>query len=109
MIGGFLGRYRDRVEIVRDILLAVSAYKVAKKTHITYSTKLGYKVFMRYLDEVLKAGLLEYDGKSEYWLTDKGESFLRAYEDYDRNWNSLGKQIGNLENEKKALSKMLSS
>lgn len=105
----FLGRYRRRLEIIRDILLAVSAHNSAKKTHIMYGSNLSYKVLMRYFDGVLKAGLLEFDGKSEYWLTDKGESFLMAYEDYHRSRNDLEKQIGILENEKKALMKMLTS
>jgi len=103
-----LGKYRRKLEIIRDILLVTSEFKGAKKTRIMHAANLGYKVLIRYLDELLKAGLIDYDGCSEYWLTDKGEVFLRLYEEYDKGLKQLKNHMRSLENEKKALLEMLS-
>lgn len=105
----FLNRYRNRLEIIRDILLAVSVNDGAKKTRIMYGANLGYKVLMRYLRELLKAGLLDHDGESHYRLTDKGERFLRLYKDYERDYSDLKDEIDNLEKEKKSLRKIVKS
>ena len=105
----FLGRYRSRLEIFRAILLAVPVKEGAKKTHILHRANLGGKVLNRYSGEILKLGLLEYDGESRYWLTDKGERFLKLYKDYDRSRRDLKDEIDDLENQKKALMKILSS
>jgi len=94
---------------LRDILLAVSVKEAAKKTHILHRANLGGKTLTRHLVEILKVGLLKCDGESHYWLTDKGERFLKLYEDYDRSRRDLKEQIDDSEKEKKALMKMLSS
>jgi len=103
----FLGKYRSRLEILRGILLAVPVKEGAKKTRIMYRANLGGKVLTRHLEEILKVGLLKCDGESRYWLTDKGERFLKLYEDYDRSRRDLKEQIDDLEKEKKALIKIL--
>jgi len=94
---------------LRDILFTVSVVNGAKKTHIMYRANLGGKVLNRHLGETLKVGLLKCDGESHYWLTDKGEHFLKLYEDYDRSRRDLKEQTDNLEKEKKALIKILLS
>ena len=103
-----MGKYRSKLEIIRDILLVTSEFKSAKKTRIMHSANLGYKSLIRYLEELLKAGLIEYDGSSEYCLTDKGEIFLRLYEEYDKGLKQLKNNMRSLENEKKDLLEMLS-
>lgn len=103
-----LGKYRGKLEIIRDILLVTLKLNGAKKTRIMHSANLGYKVLIRYLDELLKAGLIECDGNSDYWLTDKGEVFLRLYEEYDKDLRELENHTRSLENDKKAILEMLS-
>ena len=105
----FLGKYRSKLEIFRDILLAVSVKEGAKKTRILYSANLGGKVFNRRLEEILRVGLLECDEEPRYWLTDKGERFLKLFKDYDGSRRDLKKQITDLEKQKKALKEILSS
>ena len=96
-------KHRSRLEIVKDILLVASDEGGVIKTRISYGASVGWGRLNQYLEELLKVGLLEHDGESSYWVTDKGEKFLRVYEDYGRSRKRLEEQIGNLERERKAL------
>lgn len=102
-----MGRYRSRLKIIRDILLVVSTNGGSNKTHILHGANLAYKVLERYLEELLNSGLLKYDEGSRYWLTDKGERFLKLYDDYDRSRRDLEEQIENLQKEKRLLNKII--
>jgi predicted transcriptional regulator len=104
----FLGEYRSRLQIVRDILLVASVYSSAKKTHIMYGANMGYSIMSKYLKEVLRTGLLESCGKSSYRLTEKGKSFLALYDDYEGSLKSLQEQTDELGNKKKTLIEFLS-
>ena len=102
-----MSKYRHRLEIIRDILLVVSDNDRVRKTHIMYGANLGYKILMRYLEELLKLGLLECDGKSCYFLKEKGERFLKLYEEYERRNRDLEEQMCKLEKEKRFLMRVL--
>jgi predicted transcriptional regulator len=78
-----LSKYRNRVEIIADILNIVG--DGARKTQIMYRGNFSYKLLSRYLSEVIGAGLVCAGEKANiYRLTDKGKMFLRDYEDYSR-------------------------
>jgi len=104
---GFLSKYRDRLEIIRDILLVVSNSEGARKTHIMYGANLGYKILVRYLDELLKLGMLGCEDGSCYRLGEKGERFLRLYEEYEKRNKDLEEQLSQLEKERKFLMRVL--
>jgi predicted transcriptional regulator len=106
--GSLLSKYRHRLEIIRDILLVVSGNEGVRKTHIMYGANLGYKILVRYLDELLKLGLLECEDKSCYRLREKGEKFLRLYEEYEKRNRDLEEQICKLEKERRFLMRVLS-
>jgi predicted transcriptional regulator len=79
-----LSKYRNRVEIVGDILSIVK--DGAKKTQIMYRGNLSYKLLKEYLREVIGAGLVRVgESRNIYQLTEKGKMFLRDFEDYSRN------------------------
>jgi len=105
--GGFLSKYRHRLEIIRDILLVVSDNDSVRKTHIMYGANLGYKILVRYLDELLNLGLIECDEKPYYFLKQKGERFLKLYEEYERRNRDLEEQLCRLEKERRFLMKVL--
>ena len=105
----FLNKYRNRLQIIRDILLVAASGEGSRKTHIMYGANLSYKLVTRYLDEVLKAGLLEYDRESLYTLTCKGEKFLKLCDTYESNRKELECHLNDLENGKEILEKMLSA
>ena len=102
-----MSKYRDRLEIIRDILLVVSGNDGPRKTHIMYGANLGYKILVRYLDELLKLDLLECNDDSCYRLGEKGEKFLRLYEEYEKRYKDLEEQLCQLEKERKFLMRVL--
>jgi predicted transcriptional regulator len=61
----YLGIYRNRLDIIADILRVVSGN--AKKTQIMYGSNLSYKVLQRYLAVVMKASLVSFDAGQEYY------------------------------------------
>jgi predicted transcriptional regulator len=90
-----LSKYRNRIEIVADILSIVK--NGARKTQIMYKGNLSYKLLTRYLAEVIGAGLVCAGEKANlYQLTQKGEEFLQEFESYSRNRVDAEKRIGNV-------------
>ena len=79
-----MSKYRNRVEIIADILNVVG--DGALKTQIMYKGNLSYKLLMRYLREVIGAGLVCAGERANiYQLTEKGKMFLRDFKDYSVN------------------------
>jgi len=91
------------------MLLVVSSENGSKKTHILYGANLSYKLVTQYLDEVVKAGLLEFDSKSLYTITSRGKEFLRLYEVYEKNHKQLEMHLNQLKNGREILREMLGS
>jgi len=99
-----MGKYRDRLQIVADILSIVS--EGARKTRIMYQANLSYKLLCRYLSEVLDARLVVYNDEDFYVLTSKGKEFLGRYEEYSKLCENLEEQLGLVDIEKSVLEKM---
>ena len=79
-----MSKYRNRVEIIADILNVVG--DGARKTQIMYKGNLSYKLLTRYLREVIGAGLVcAGERASIYQLTEKGKMFLTDFKDYSKN------------------------
>lgn len=82
-----MGRKRDRLEIIKDILNVIreKSGKI-KPTHILYKSNLSHQMMEEYLQELIKKGFiveqpLSTKGKSTktYSITDKGIRFLDKY------------------------------
>ncbi|MGD8506061.1 MAG: winged helix-turn-helix domain-containing protein [Candidatus Bathyarchaeota archaeon] len=99
-------RYRDRLQIVADILVITS--KRAKKTRIMYQANLSYKLLCKYLEEVVTTGLVSRKDGECYLLTDKGEDFLKRYEKYSDRCKNLKEHLNHINNERKTLENMCS-
>jgi predicted transcriptional regulator len=100
-----LGIYRERLEIIADILHVVNA--TAKKTQIMFQANLSYKVMQKYLSEITHASLIKYEkDKQCYTLTDKGRDFLNAYKEYCKNNKNVEKRLNCAKNTKKVLDDM---
>jgi len=102
-----MNKYRGRLEIIRDILTIAVEENGTKKTRIMYGANLSYKLVTQYLDVVIKAGLLNYDGKSTYKITQKGKEFLDLYEIYEEKNEKLRSHLNELKNGRETLNKML--
>jgi len=102
-----LGSYRSRLDIIADILRAVS--QNAKKTQIMYQANLSYHVLQKYLSEVSAALLIEFNCNDQcYVLTDKGKAFLDAYNEYSRDYLYLEKRLNEVKGKKKMLEALCS-
>jgi len=99
-----MGNYRDRLQIIADILLIAS--RRAKKTQIMYQANLSYKLLCRYLSEVLDAGLVSFENEDCYVLTAKGKEFLGRHEEYSKRCKSLEEHLNHVNDEKTVLEKM---
>jgi len=102
---GGRGRYRNRLQIVVDILSV--AEDGASKTRIMYQVNLSYKLLCKYLTQVLDAGMLSFDGAGCYRLTRRGQDFLDKYEKYVRAHRLLEEGLLNVNNEKMFLEEMV--
>ncbi|NLF88336.1 hypothetical protein GX563_05875 [Candidatus Bathyarchaeota archaeon] len=94
--------YRDRLDIIADILNVVS--REAKKTQIMYQANLSYKVLQRYLTEIIDAALITFqDANQIYLLTGKGHQYLNAYKEYARCSKSMEKRLTDFTTKRKVL------
>ena len=83
-----MGKHRSKLRIIADILFVAS--KSAKKTWIMYQANLSYSLLVRYLAEVLDAGLVRFEGRAgRYRLTRKGQEFLKRYDEYEKSRRRL--------------------
>ncbi|MCX8154185.1 MAG: winged helix-turn-helix domain-containing protein [Candidatus Bathyarchaeota archaeon] len=102
-----MGSYRSRLDIIADILRAVS--QNAKKTQIMYQANLSFQVLQKYLSEVSDALLIEFNSQAQcYVLTDKGRAFLEAYKEYSRDYMYLEKRMSEIESKRKILESLCS-
>jgi predicted transcriptional regulator len=100
-----LGSYRDRLDIIADILQVAS--RNAKKTQIMYQANLSYKVLQRYLKIVTSASLIDFESvECCYVLTSKGREFLKSYKDYAETNKSVEKHLNEINNKKKTLEEL---
>jgi predicted transcriptional regulator len=97
-----LVNYRDRLDIIADILNVVS--REAKKTQIMYQANLSYKVLQRYLHEIVEASLISFENRNQcYLLTGKGHEYLIAYKEYARLSKSMEKRLNDFSTKRKIL------
>jgi predicted transcriptional regulator len=103
-----LRNYRRRLDIIADILGVVS--RNPKKTQIMYQANLSYAVMQKYLAKLTNVSLICFDEKKRlYVLTDKGRSFLDAYQEYSKTNQHLEKGLNAVRTKKNALEKLCSS
>ncbi|MCW4024065.1 MAG: winged helix-turn-helix domain-containing protein [Candidatus Bathyarchaeota archaeon] len=94
--------YRDRLDIIADILTVAS--HDAKKTQIMYKANLSYKVLQKYLTEIMGASLIRYErGRQLYSLTSKGQAYLDAYKEYAQTNKRIEKRLTDISTKKKNL------
>ncbi len=74
-----MGKNRDRLSILASILEATGSG--ATKTRIMFRANLSFKLLEKYLDAVISAGFVRFEG-SIYALTDLGREFLKQYKNF---------------------------
>jgi predicted transcriptional regulator len=101
-----LGKHRSRLQILERVLSVISDNEGARKTQIMYQAYLSYRLLTRYLNDVLKAGLVACDDEKCFRLTSKGESFLERFDKYYRSREVVEETLDNVEDQKVMLEQM---
>jgi predicted transcriptional regulator len=99
-------KYRDRLEIIADILNAVG--NGAKKTRIMYVANLSYKLLEKYLGETVRVGLIYFNHDS-YEMTEKGRSFIERYGDFSSKYSKIKGELEKMLFEREVLERMCES
>lgn len=104
-----MGTYRNRFDIIADILQVVKGNNGAKKTQIMYGANLSYRVLTKYLADVLEASLIRFEkNRSLYVLTDRGKEFLEHYREYSKRNRHVERQLETVNAKKRILEELCS-
>jgi len=101
-----MGSYRDRLQIISDILSIASTR--AKKTQIMYQANLSYRLLCQYLEVAMKADLICFEDENCFILTKKGKDFLDRYQEYSKRRRLLENNLNDMEGERASLEMMCS-
>ena len=101
-----MARYRDRLQIVTDMLSVVRDNNGARKTRIMYLANLSWKLLNQYLNDLMEAGLLSFGGSDCYVLTPKGRQFLDRVGEYSKRREKVEEQLNDVKNERVMLENM---
>jgi len=78
-----MGKKRERLEVIKDILESVRASRNIKPTRLLYASNLSPQMFKEYVNELITKGFikLEVDNndKKNFLITKKGNDFLQEY------------------------------
>ena len=99
-------KYRDRLQIIGDILSLLVDPKGKCKTHIMYQCNLSYTLTKTYLKALLEAQLITWKDKKCY-ITEKGQKFLSQYRTYVITRKVLQDSLMDLEKKETLLQKLL--
>lgn len=85
---------RERLEVIRDILMAIMKNREIKPTRLLYASNLSPQMFKDYINELIKKDFihLEVDkkGKKLFSLTKKGGEFIQEYRVIERFVENFG-------------------
>ena len=77
-------KYRNRTDIISQILDTANGRSGATKTNILYKACLSHNQLKEYLTVLTQSDLLIYDGQTHtFKTTEKGLKFLEAYNQMD--------------------------
>jgi predicted transcriptional regulator len=83
MTSKYIHRYRNRIDIIAQLLDAASS--PTTKTKMMYKAMLSYEQLKEYLLMLAENNLIAYDKPSQmFTTTDKGFQFMRRYEDLSK-------------------------
>lgn len=76
-------RKRERLDVIKDILLSIRNNRKIKPTRLLYASNLSPQMFKDYISELMSKGFIkteiEKKDKKFFVLTKKGHDFLMEY------------------------------
>ena len=89
-----MGKKRERLDIIRDILYAIRDNRNIKPTRLLYASNLSPQMFKDYINELIEKGFIQLDidkkEKKTFSLTEKGNNFLEEYRVIERFVENFG-------------------
>jgi predicted transcriptional regulator len=83
MTSTYINRYRNRIDIIAQLLDAASS--PSTKTKMMYKAMLSFEQLKEYLVILTENELIEYDNPSRrFTTTNKGYQFMQSYEDLNK-------------------------
>lgn len=78
-----MGKKRERLEVIRDILDSIRKNRSIKPTRLLYASNLSPQMFKEYINELISKKFIKIDidkkEKKTFSLTKKGYEFLQEY------------------------------
>jgi len=78
-----MAKKRERLEVIRDVLVAVRENRNIKPTRLLYASNLSPQMFKDYVNELINKGFIvlktDEKDKKTILLTKKGNDFLEEY------------------------------
>jgi len=78
-----MGKKRERLEVIRDILNSIRTTRNIKPTRLLYSSNLSPQMFKEYINELVSKKFIQLDidakEKKTFSLTRRGMDFLQEY------------------------------
>ena len=77
-----------------------------KKTQIMYQAYLSYNLLIRYLNDIISAGLVICDKENFFRITKRGKDFLTRFHEYNKSRVVIERNLNYIKNQKSNLEKM---
>lgn len=78
-----MGKKRERLVVIRDILKSIQDNRNIKPTRLLYASNLSPQMFKEYINELIEKKFIAIDidkkDKKTFSLTKKGHDFLEEY------------------------------
>jgi len=78
-----MGKKRERLQVIRDILDSIRKTRNIKPTRLLYSSNLSPQMFKEYVNELIGKDFMKIEidkkDKKTFSLTSKGFEFLQEY------------------------------
>jgi len=89
-----MGKKRERLEVIRDILKSIRENRNIKPTRLLYSSNLSPQMFKEYVDELLEKKFIKLeltdDDKKFFTMANKGHEFLEQYKSIENFIENFG-------------------
>ena len=89
-----MARKRERLEVIRDILIAIRSNRQIKPTRLLYASNLSPQMFKEYINELISKSFIKLDidekDKKTFSLTPRGQEFLQEYKMIENFIESFG-------------------
>src|SRR4030042_759979 len=89
-----MAKKRERLDVIKDILMAVRENRSIKPTRLLYASNLSPQMFKEYINELIGKSFIKLDinknEKKTFSLTPKGNNFLEEYRVIENFINNFG-------------------